>query len=128
MIKKLIGIFFLILILPIAYSQAQQPQQGQRIDPAVYKAIQQEELKTRSELKAYMDEALKVNRDLIQEQVEYNKGVIYSDINKIIRNAILKLGIVTFVAVLTAMICYRFIILAIRKKFISKGLRNEYYG
>lgn len=128
MTKKLLGIFFLILILPITYSQAAQPTQPQRIDPAIYKAVQQENLKTRSELKAYMDEALAVNRDLIQEQVEYNKGVIYGDIDKMIRNAILKLGIVWFVATLTAMICYRFIILAIRKKFVTKDLRKEYYS
>ena len=102
------------------------PQQS--VDSTVLRFIQQEELKTRSEIKQYLDTALKTDREETQKQIDDNKRIIWKEVDGVIRKVIIRLGIVVFIATLTALICYRFIIMQVKRKFIKKGLRDEYYG
>ena len=60
-------IIFLIIIYPI---YAEEPQS---IDSNILRFMQQEEMKTRAEIKNHIIEQLEVNQDKIQEQVEYNR-------------------------------------------------------
>jgi len=122
MIKKLL---ILILLLPLV--QAQTPQ-NTGLDPNILRFIQQEELKTRSEIKTFMTAELTANQDKIQEQVEFNKKIIYKDLDKKAQLLVFRMGVVWFIATLTALICYRFIILAVKRKYVKKGLRDEFYG
>ncbi len=117
-------ILIMFLFLPVVDSVEPQPTD---MSP-VLRFIQQEELKTRSEMKQYMDTSLKNDRDETQQQIDYNRAEIMKELNSNVRGWIFKLGIIWFIATLTAMICYRFILMQVKRKFIKKGLRTEYYG
>ena len=116
----------IVLILQLFPVVAEEP--AQQVDTTVLRFIQQEELKTRSEIKAYTDEALKTDREETQKMIDDNKRIIWKEVDSAIRKVVVRLGIVWFIATLTAMICYRFILMQVKRKFIKKGLRDEYTG
>jgi hypothetical protein len=125
--KKLLIVILIILFLnsfALAEKEVTQPLPEQ----VILRYVQQEELRTRSEIKGYITEQMKTNLDDTQKLIDTNKQIIYRDLKSMSRDAIVKLGIVWFVATLCAMLVYRFIVMAIRQKFVKRGFRDEYYG
>ena len=116
-------LLFTILIAAVLTAQGQEQP---AIDSNILRFIQQEELKSRAEIKAHITAEMDTNKEETQRLIDDNKRIIYKELDGIIRKVVFRIGIIWFVATLTALICYRFILIAIRRKFVKKGLRNEY--
>lgn len=101
-------------------------QQQEATNIGILKFIQQESLKQTSELKQFVIDQTKLNQNDIQDQIEYNKKIIYADFDKKIKNATIKLSLAVFVSIVASLITYRLIMMQIKQKFIKKELRTEY--
>ena len=112
-------IYFLMVILLSTTVIAQ-------IDSNVLRFIQQEEEKSTNEMKKYMDERLEVQQTDVQKQIDANLNVFRQDLSHTLNNTVIKLAIVWFIGTLLSLLCYRLIFLQLKRKFIRKGLREEF--